>query len=51
MTKKRLNEILNKCLTYILELKKHTQPEELHSFFKNVLGLTDEEIKLLDIEE
>lgn len=51
MNKARLEEVLNNCIGYLAELKKHESTEEQKMFFKNVIGLTDEEMKELDLIE
>lgn len=50
MTKERLEEILNECIGYLAELKERESKEELEYFWKEIIGLTDEEIKHFGIE-
>jgi len=45
MTKKRLQELLDGCIGYLFELKDNESKEEREYFWKNVIGMTDEEIK------
>lgn len=50
MTKERLEEILDECIGYLAELKERESKEELRNFWKNIIGMTDEEIKHFGIE-
>lgn len=51
MNKARLEEVLNNCIGYLVELKKHESTEEQNMFWKNIIGLTNEEMKELDLTE
>lgn len=45
MTNRRIEELLNECVGYIFELKERESKEEREFFWKEVIGMTDEEIK------
>ena len=44
------NEILNNLINYVTELQSHQTTEEKLYFWKNVIGMTDEQIKKYEIE-
>lgn len=50
MKKERLTFLFKNCLEYITELKKREDKDERIDFFKNIIGMTDEEINDLYIE-
>ena len=50
MKKERLAFLFENCLEYITELKKREDKDERIDFFKNIIGMTDEEINDLYIE-
>ena len=45
MNKERLEQLLNECVGYLAELKERDDKEELEYFWKNIIGMTDDEIK------
>ena len=48
--KERLVFLFKNCLEYITELKKREDKDERINFFKDIIGMTDQEIKDLYIE-
>lgn len=51
MKKVRVLELINECVGYICELKEHDTPEEKEYFWKEVIGMTDEEIEHFGLTE
>lgn len=49
MTKERLEELLNECVGYLYELKERDSVEEKEYFWKEFIGMTDEEIKYFGV--
>ena len=49
MNKKRIEQLLNECVDYLVELKEREDKEELLYFWKNIIGMTDEEIKYFGV--
>ena len=49
MDKERLEQLLNECVGYLAELKERESKEELKNFWKNIIGMTDEEIKYFGV--
>ena len=48
---KRLEQLLSNCFDYLCELKDHEGKEEMEYFWKEVIGLNDEEIKYWCLDE
>lgn len=46
----RLEELLCNCIDYILELKERESLEEKIDFFKNIIGMTDNEIRAFSLD-
>lgn len=47
----RYEKLLSELIVYINELKKHDSNEEREFFWKELIGLTDEEMKHFEIKE
>lgn len=50
MDNKRLLELLNNYIEYCEQLKGHESTEEKENFYKNIIGMTDEELEYFWIE-
>jgi len=49
MNKERLEQLLNECVGYLYELKERDSKEEKLYFWKEVIGMNDEEIKYFGV--
>lgn len=50
MTNDRLLELLNNYIEYCAELKERESAKEKEYFYKNIIGMTAEELKYFGIE-
>jgi len=51
MDKERLEQLLNSCVGYLAELKERDSTEEFRNFWKNVIGMSDDEIEYFGLKE
>lgn len=51
ITKERTEKLFEECLTYLVELKDHDSKEDWDLFWKNIIGMTDEEMKYYSLEK
>ena len=50
-SKERLQELLNNAIEYIAELKGNEDLEERIDFYKDVIGMNDEELEFYDLNK
>ena len=50
MDKDRLEQILNNALEYLVELKDNDSQEDKEIFVKDILGLSEEEVKYFGLD-
>ena len=50
ITNERKEEILNECLSYLVELKDNDTFEDKEIFAKDILGLSNDEIKYFGLD-
>lgn len=51
MSKERLEQLLNECVGYLVELKERESKEEVRNFWKNIIGMTDDELEYFGLKE